>query len=452
MPQWGRPSGARQRRQNREWQEPWEDGRFQELESSDGDEDEDDEAGVNIDIGQRRFAGDELLYTGADLGALSRGDAYHDYHMYNDGAAPENAVGRMMEMQLSMRDKEERLVETALARIRRAQMLGKTNVKLSQPEIDALERKRSREAAEAAAAAAAAAPRTPKGKKAIKGRTRMVEERPSSRSGRSNPGTPPTGGSETRRRRVSNAPLPYPVTPGDGPIASSNALPPIAYYGPPPAIRPGSSSSRGSSRTPSSQSLRQQASPQVPSYAIPGQPRYFSYPDAHPQVRPPSASRNTAFIRSLPDDPNWAPRSRSSSNVAYPDPAQFQAAYPPPGGVAMDPRYARRNPSAPTDFHRQSDELFIGTHSDPNLPTIRNPRQVVSNPIIISSDEDDGDDGYNGVEVEVVERATGNGYETRVLSGNAVASPKISGGGSASASGSGSPKKSSGRRRKVGRR
>ena len=45
-------------------------------------------------------------------------------------------------VQLAMRDKEDQLVDKALERIRRAQVLGKKNVRLTQRELDALERKR----------------------------------------------------------------------------------------------------------------------------------------------------------------------------------------------------------------------------------------------------------------------------------------------------------------------
>ena len=60
-----------------------------------------------------------------------------DYDLYNHG---DSTVAYAV--QLAMRDKEDQLVEKALERIRRAQMLGKKNVRLSQRELDALERKR----------------------------------------------------------------------------------------------------------------------------------------------------------------------------------------------------------------------------------------------------------------------------------------------------------------------
>lgn len=47
-------------------------------------------------------------------------------------------------LQIALRDKEEALVQSALARIRRAQEKGKREVKLNQDEIDALEKRRKR--------------------------------------------------------------------------------------------------------------------------------------------------------------------------------------------------------------------------------------------------------------------------------------------------------------------
>ena len=53
-------------------------------------------------------------------------------------------------MQIALRDKEDILVEKALQRIRRAQELGKTNVRLSKSEIEALQRKREKDSRRAA--------------------------------------------------------------------------------------------------------------------------------------------------------------------------------------------------------------------------------------------------------------------------------------------------------------
>jgi len=100
-------------------------------------------------LAPKRFASDELRFTGIDLTpANSRArmrrlktaydeDTDPDYEEPDDGRGPSHAPPGM---QLMLRDKEDILVERALERIARARALGKTNVKLSQAEIDALER------------------------------------------------------------------------------------------------------------------------------------------------------------------------------------------------------------------------------------------------------------------------------------------------------------------------
>ncbi|OJJ47451.1 hypothetical protein ASPZODRAFT_14908 [Penicilliopsis zonata CBS 506.65] len=60
-----------------------------------------------------------------------------DYDLYDDGDATVAYA-----VHLAMKDKEEWLVDKALERIRRAQAAGKQNVRLSQQELDAIERRR----------------------------------------------------------------------------------------------------------------------------------------------------------------------------------------------------------------------------------------------------------------------------------------------------------------------
>ncbi|KAK3168022.1 hypothetical protein OEA41_004468 [Lepraria neglecta] len=121
-----------------EWDD---DGRVEELDS-----DEDDGQGVGLD---GAFLSDELHFTGEDLGRRSRRRKDDDYSGTSESSEEsensDDGAGRTM--QLALRDKEELLVQKALERIHRAQMLGKTNVKLTQPELDALQRKRRKELA-----------------------------------------------------------------------------------------------------------------------------------------------------------------------------------------------------------------------------------------------------------------------------------------------------------------
>lgn len=390
------------------------------------DSDSGDEQGVNLDPGfyQKRFASDELRFTGIDLGSRGQRRGNYEYDEDSDQSDEdhfEGDGGNGMGMQLAlrdMRDKEDWLVEKALERIRRAQALGKANVKLTQPELDALERKRK----------LAAGPQNPKSKKGGPSRSKK-DDRRRSKGDRSSGGTPPLPLDSRRRGRSSAAneefTMPYPMLPAEPYDPSTGALAraPLGYYGS-PAVRPSGPPSRPRSRNPSSQSLRQQQqhTPPLPQYHHPYQQgRYFSVPEATHLARPTSSSRTPPLPRPLPDDPDWAPRAHSTSNLApYPyDPAQYQAYAPPP--AQLDPRYAtRRNVSGPPDLYHPSmyrpppDEIFIGPASDPMLVPQRSPQTDTSGEDRTTEDNEDEDDD-NGVLVEVVERPTG--HDTRSKSG-----------------------------------
>ena len=131
MPSWGRPSWGRNggssrkdsdnTRRRQEWerqQKEWESSRrFEELDSeSDNDE-------------------------GVDIGYRSR-----DYALEDEENSDDDYDGQD-DMQIAMRDKEVVLADRAMARIRRAQELGKENVKLTPAESDALERRMARDRA-----------------------------------------------------------------------------------------------------------------------------------------------------------------------------------------------------------------------------------------------------------------------------------------------------------------
>ena len=140
MPSWGRPSGTRQARRRKD-RSPYKHQREEALRFEEIDSGSDDGQGVNL---EGPFTSDELTFTGADLGAHMRSRQREVYEYDSDTSDEAHRVfsgttGGMM--QLALKDKEELLVQKALERIRRAQALGRTNVKLSQPELDALERK-----------------------------------------------------------------------------------------------------------------------------------------------------------------------------------------------------------------------------------------------------------------------------------------------------------------------
>jgi PRA1 family protein 1 len=414
-------------RNRRGWEEK---RRFEELDS----EDEDDGQGVDLGPGfqQKRFASDELRFTGIDLSSRAQqgrhnvNDEDSDYSD-DDHFEDDEDGGRGSQTQLALRDKEDYLVQTALERIHRAQMLGKRNVRLSQDEmkaLDAFERKRAQQQQPQMSPA--------KSKEKKSGWSRpKPEEKKKSKERTSTPPKITTGPSRSSRGRASgtspeeSAP-PYPLLPyHDYPQSGAQPSPPLGYYTA-PAVRPSGSSSRPSSRSASSQSLRQQQqqplTPPLPPYSHPyQQPRYYAVPDQlQPAPGSGSSPRMPPLPRPLPDDPNWAPRARSTSNlVPYPPDQYAYQAYAPPG-AQIDPRYAmqgRRHISGPPDVHYPSmrpppPDMYPGIPSDPYLMTQRQP----SNEDRSTENEDDEDDDEdNGVQVEVVERPSG--YETRVNSG-----------------------------------
>jgi hypothetical protein len=423
--------------------------RVEEVEDS-----HDDEDGVDVDtraVG-RRFASDELHFTGIDMGAgrtrrRRTKNAYDEDSDDSDmstegeyGAGPSNEYGQ--NMQLMLREKEDLLVEQALERMRRARELGKTNVKLTRAQIDALERAERRQRLAAPPAKA------PKSKKPAQTRPKMVEKK-SSKSDRSSGNSPSMKTIEPRRRGKSStgtreaAPLPYPVLPDEPYGVGSGALmyAPQGYYGPPaapvgyygqPAAQPLSTASRPGSRTASSQSLRQQQShtPPLPQYQHPYQQgRYYSNPDAY-QTRPPP-DRAVTYPRPDPADPNWEPRARSSSSlVSYPIDRYESAAYSSQAPAPLrfdpnDPRFAspqaRRVASGPPDMY-----LSQAPGHHPPQDGLVQPGNGAS---ATEGDDDEDSDDDAGVQVNVTEGPGGSyGVQTRA-SANTAAGNRGKGGG-----------------------
>ncbi|KAF9886209.1 hypothetical protein FE257_011932 [Aspergillus nanangensis] len=144
MPRWGRPPGARLGRQTRRRGAPWvngDDGRIEEIDTEDELMLQDGHmiyarqlAGMDLD-GRSAWRRQMLDYD-EDFDDSESVDGV-DYDLYGDA---DSTVAYAV--QLAMKDKEDWLVENALERIRRAQMLGQKNVRLSQRELEALERKR----------------------------------------------------------------------------------------------------------------------------------------------------------------------------------------------------------------------------------------------------------------------------------------------------------------------
>ncbi|KAL8795779.1 MAG: hypothetical protein Q9195_001831 [Heterodermia aff. obscurata] len=415
MPSWGRPSGARHAKRRKDrgvyTRQREEEMRFEEIDS-----DSDDGQGVVLD---GSFAGDELKFTGADLGAYMRNRQPKKYR-YDSEASDEDEDLNVTEqsggvMQLALRDKEELLVQKALERIRRAQALGKTNVKLSQSELDALERKRRKDQSK----------RKPSG-------TNLRPNDKRRASGTSSPALKEQKSGNQKRKSS----LPR-YDPGDIPSVdyTTNASPglllpghsgpsfaPLGYY-------------------PSTNPLSQVVGPDSNSRHSPRQQRITSNVSQHSKARDKhkrnssglASAKNSPSLdvsdasRRLPDDPGWSPRSRSaSSNHPYVvDPYQYQQYSPPL--PQMPPQYTqnRRVVSSPPDvpypdIHNLNARRAVfptqqphATSSEPSLLRMEHsdPRQLD----VTDSDENSGDSENYGVQVNVVPYGEG-GYDVRVES------------------------------------
>ena len=332
-------------------------------------------------------------------------------------------------MQVMLREKEDLLVERALERMRRARELGKTNVKLTRAEIDALERAERRQKI------TVPLPKPSKGKKAVQTRPKLAEKKQSKGSDRSAGNSPALKAIEPRKRGKSSsgsrepAQLPYPVLPDDpyGPGALMHA--PQGYY-PPRAARPSSSASRPGSRTASAHSVRQQQShtPPMPQYQHPyHQGRYYSNPDAY-SLRL-QAGGMPAYPRPDPSDDNWEPRARSSSSlISYPVDQFSQAGYPsqgpaPPRFDPNDPRFAspqtQRIASGPPDMYMHP-SMYRPPQEQLYLPG--------SGANARGEEEDEDSDEEAGVQVEVTERAGGD-YGVQTRAGASAAAGNRGGGG-----------------------
>ena len=398
MPSWGRPSGARKgkrgKERDRQTRQREEARRFEEIES-----DDDDGQGVGL---SRPFVSDELYFTGADLSRSRPPQRTYSHNYTSESSEDEEDVDERLggTMQLALRDKEELLVHKALERIRRAQMLGRTNVKLTQPEIDALARKRRKVEATR--------------KDQLSG-SKATDSRRSS-------GQP----SEPVEERTSKGRLRTPISMYDnGEFSSSRrATPPaILFQGPDgnasyqtfghyssAATGPYNRSSRFGLRSASSHN-QQQSTPPLPSgqFRAPKE-RYFSVSEAS---RPPSTLPPNALPRRLPDDPNWIPRPQSSSSNSA------QPFSPPQSHVPSHYFQGRRIVSGPPESQyvgsRRGDTspMSYSTSSEPSHMHQEHSGHGGDDYVRNNDDTEDDDDNDYGVQVDVVPYSQGYGINVR---------------------------------------
>ena len=292
------------------------------------------------------------------MGRKSRRQRKYQYSDVSEssGAEDESDEEPGRNMQVALRDKEGLLVQKALDRIRRAQELGKTNVKLPVSELQALERNRQRDDENIV-------PKASSKSKAYRRRSGLLNE--SNKASRSN-----SGGKEKVKSRLAaydnDSPSssrrgtpPGILAPGPGGVPVYHPLdyyPPTASTG---AVAPKSKGSRLESRSSSSYKYAPQPTspPLVNSAGRSGK--------RHLNSRDNSTSRRSSQTssRRLPDDPYWLPRPRSSSSIAGapypPDQHQYQAYSPPlpqvPPQYAQQVHGSRRAVSTPQQLSKQYD-------------------------------------------------------------------------------------------------
>ncbi|RFU31358.1 hypothetical protein B7463_g4970, partial [Scytalidium lignicola] len=317
----------------------------------------------------------------------------------------EEEGGRQSPLQIALRDKEEALVQSALARIRRAQEKGKREVKLDREEIEALKRRRKKMQSAAEGKSKKGSGSSASGSER-KHRERQVVPIAPLLEGQS--------GQKGKSRRSYEALASHPasITPGPpgifvpGPDSHTYAATALGYYTP----------SRGS---PARNSPARSRSSTQQSRATP--PPQFAYPHlqasrfAENMPRPTSSSSNSSH-RPLPDEESWMPghsrrSSVSSQNYAF-DPFDYQTSGPPiPQRYVPSPSSSRRNGAVPQDvaysnLRRNTPIALAGAYSSPTpralppSPTSGRTRdkEADSNS---SEEEDESDDLGNGVQVFV---------------------------------------------------
>ncbi|KAJ5585296.1 uncharacterized protein N7459_005096 [Penicillium hispanicum] len=320
--------------------------------------------------GPRRRPADYEDLTDENESAVDGGD--YDLYDHEDSTVA-------YAVQLAMRDKEDQLVDKALERIRRAQMLGKKNVRLSQRELDALERRRQKTNAS--------------------GSRRKHGNSSNSRatSRRSGPGAVPEQQAG-----------PYPTFGPDGSWSQGAT----SAHG-----RPSSSSSSHRPRTPTMQSLRPQQS------NSPLRPTYPSFPERIPPTGRPQSVHQSMYARPLPDDPQWAPPYYNPMQMTpYPT---DQPSYPPqlPSDLRIGPQSWMGYPTGMSPIQAQHQTSQDGRQSM-STPQPRGALQAQSeSESEVSSEEEEessesSDEDGEGVQiVPTVERPSPPGLQRRTVSG-----------------------------------
>lgn len=373
---------------------------FEELDS-----DDDDGQGVVLD---RSHFGDESFFPNADAGAYTQNRRKNEYddetHSSEDEVAMDDRSSNTM--QVALRNKEDLLLEQALDRIHRAQMMGKQNVKLSKPELRALELKRKTDESKQSRNTSGS---TQADRRRSSGQLKLTAKESKAVKRKSVGIGLPSERTQAMDRRTSTPPGIIAPGPDGRPMHT-----PIGYYPLSSNVASGNRDSRTGSRSGSSVNL-QHSSPPLPSnqYWSP-QPRHPSHPDYAP---PSPGPRNSPILRRLPDDPYWNPRPRSSSsNQPYPPDSLYHQPYPPyPTLTPSQYSQGRRIVSGPAELHsplhRRPPTLHSNyvASSDPVIPRRTHVGEQYQDDSLSAEGTDDGED--DGVQVDV--RSNEYGYEIR---------------------------------------
>ncbi|KAI0460268.1 hypothetical protein F5B21DRAFT_139374 [Xylaria acuta] len=256
--------------------------------------------------GNRRYASDELRFTGIDMGVGRSRNKYAYQHSDedNDLTESDSQATTSNETEDEARvEMENALVQSALARIRKARARGKQDVKLNKGEVAALERRRKRLESEAKA----------KDRKRRKEKERRVAV-PLSRF---------DSALSSHEPATSDDILPHQPPSSTMPIQGQPS-PPMGLF-----LPPSTSQARPRSSTPSSHRSSYQhhgsSSPFDYQYVSPGSNR-----------RQVSDTPRPSSLKTLPPEGDW--RSQSLSSHTPLDPFQYQTAGPtvpyPPGAEA----------------------------------------------------------------------------------------------------------------------
>jgi hypothetical protein len=403
MPPWGRPLGRRERERWERYQQAlFDEQRVHEISS------DEERHGVPLRVGSKnsRSVSDELYFNdGASRYPTTNSDehlAYGEaYDSSYDEEEDEEVESPGVAVQVVRRDQEVLLAQRALDRIERAKAKGKPAVNLTHEEIEALERRYSRESPERKERTRKRT--SPKDKRSPSlgngAWTRRKSSRRPSLLVSATATQPKQRAIKSGKKEIDEGPMPPGFMipgPGGAPVYS-----PLGYYNAQPSAKrtasnenPSPPTSRGSSRSASNSSRHTQA------YDSPPYPVGRHYNGADP--RPASSSTRKS---SLPSDPDYFQQPYTPYQT-YPPPGRRVASGPPE--VSYSNVYRRVPPST------SARGRITPSNSDPSLHYMERGPSGLGNEYEASSStsDDDSEDDLAPV-TEPVQESKSTGHSTR---------------------------------------